>query len=474
MAEQKIMLYNSLTRIKDQFVPIDQQNVRMYVCGPTVYDLAHIGNARPVVVFDVLYRVLRHIFGIRSVTYVRNITDVDDKINQRALEDYPNVPLNEAINLITTKTEAQFHQDISALEVLDPTFEPRATGHIPEMRDFINNLISRGNAYVAEDHVLFDVSSMSDYGSLSYRTLNDMEAGVRIEVAPYKKKPMDFVLWKPSKKDEPSWVSPGNIKAKGRPGWHIECSAMSERYLGKVFDIHGGGIDLIFPHHENEIAQSRCAHGTELMAQVWMHNGFLKVEGEKMSKSLGNVIAIRDLLETKKFGNRIWSGPAIRIAMLTTHYRQPINWTVAALIEAEKTYTRWVNIHTTHNIDAAPHLTDTILSHLCNDLNTPGAIAELHSLANSAEKGSKTAAEELSVNARFLGISFEDHHKVQSDLPISASRIDQLIAARSAARQEKNWADADRIRNELNGMGIRLMDRKHPETGKIITTWQIK
>ena len=278
----------------------------MYVCGPTVYDYAHIGNARPVIVFDVLFRLLRHFYGPEHVTYVRNITDVDDKINARAAEEYPDLPLNEAIRKVTTQTEKQFHDDIAALGVLPPTYEPRATEHIDGMKRLIEALVAKGHAYVAEDHVLFDVASMPDYGRLSNRSLAEMEAGARVEVAPYKKGPMDFVLWKPSKPGEPAWPSPCGIAAPGRPGWHIECSAMSEALLGPVFDIHGGGIDLVFPHHENEVAQSRCAHGTPVMARFWMHNGFLQVEGEKMSKSLGNFITIHELL-AGRIGRR-WHG----------------------------------------------------------------------------------------------------------------------------------------------------------------------
>ena len=280
-----LKLYNTLTRKKEDFRPLDAGNVRMYVCGPTVYDFAHIGNARPVIVFDVLYRLLRHIYGPEHVTYVRNITDVDDKINARAAQDYPDLPLNEAIRRVTEKTEAQFHADMAALGALDPTVEPRATEHIEQMKAMIERLVENGCAYVAEDHVLFHVAAMPDYGKLSGRSLDEMIAGARVEVAPFKKDPMDFVLWKPSKPGEPSWPSPCGIAAPGRPGWHIECSAMAAAHLGQTFDIHGGGIDLVFPHHENEIAQSRCANRTPIMAQVWMHNGFLQVEGEKMAKS---------------------------------------------------------------------------------------------------------------------------------------------------------------------------------------------
>ncbi|WP_375460733.1 cysteine--tRNA ligase, partial [uncultured Enterovirga sp.] len=302
-----LRLTNTLTKRKEPFAPIDPANVRMYVCGPTVYDFAHIGNARPVIVFDLLFRLLRHLYGEAHVTYVRNITDVDDKINARAARDFPGMPLNEAIRRVTTETERQFHEDIAALGVLMPDdvnlpgrrvamIEPRATEHIDEMRRLIDRLVEAGHAYAAEGHVLFNVPSMPDYGSLSRRPLDEMEAGARVDVAPYKRSPLDFVLWKPSKPGEPSWPSPAGIEAPGRPGWHIECSAMSWKHLGETFDIHAGGLDLIFPHHENEIAQSRCCFGTPVMAHTWLHNGFLQVEGEKMSKSLGNFVTIRDAL----------------------------------------------------------------------------------------------------------------------------------------------------------------------------------
>src|SRR5215217_8894743 len=314
----QISLYNTLSRSKEAFTPIDAANVRMYVCGPTVYDFAHIGNARPVIVFDVLFRLLRHVYGSDKVTYVRNITDVDDKINARAAER--GVPIRE----LTEGTYRNFVEDVAALGCLPPTVEPRATDHIAEMKMLIERLIASGHAYAAEEHVLFSVPSMPDYGQLSKRSLDEMLAGARVDVAPYKRDPMDFVLWKPSKPQDPAWPSPAGIATPGRPGWHIECSAMSWKHLGETFDIHGGGIDLEFPHHENEIAQSRCAFHTPFMARIWMHNGFLQVEGEKMSKSLGNFVTIHELRQH-------WPGEAIRLALLQTHYRQPLPWTEAGL-----------------------------------------------------------------------------------------------------------------------------------------------
>ncbi|MGD0149533.1 MAG: cysteine--tRNA ligase [Xanthobacteraceae bacterium] len=386
-----LKLYDTLTREKRVFKPLDPANVRMYVCGPTVYDFAHIGNARPVIVFDVLFRLLRHIYGADHVTYVRNITDVDDKINARAAEEYPDLPLNEAIRKVTEKTDRQFHDDVAALGCLPPTIEPRATEHIAEMRALIDRLVASGNAYVAEDNVLFSVPSMPDYGRLSKRPLDEMIAGARVEVAPYKRDAMDFVLWKPSKPGEPAWPSPAGIKTPGRPGWHIECSAMSWKHLGEIFDIHGGGIDLVFPHHENEIAQSRCAFHTPVMANYWMHNGFLQVEGEKMSKSLGNFVTIHELLKSEKFGGRSWPGEVLRLAMLATHYRQPIDWTVASLEESSKNLAHWKQIVSQvdeRKIEIQPD--QTVINCLLDDLNTPELLGRLHEIASAAQRSAES------------------------------------------------------------------------------------
>src|SRR5689334_17902926 len=373
----ELRLYDTLTRDKRVFTPLDPSNVRMYVCGPTVYDFAHIGNARPVIVFDVLFRLLRHRYGAEHVTYARNITDVDDKINARAAEEYPALPLNEAIRKVTEKTDRQFHEDVAALGCLPPTVEPRATEHIAEMHVLIERLVQSGNAYVAEDNVLFSVPSMPDYGRLSKRPLDEMIADARVDVAPYKHNPMDFVLWKPSKPGEPAWPSPCGIAAPGRPGWHIECSAMSWKHLGETFDIHGGGIDLVFPHHENEIAQSRCGFHTPVMANYWMHNGFLQVEGEKMSKSLGNFITISELLRSDNFGGRAWSGDVLRLAMLQTHYRQPIDWTVNGLELAFHTLDDWFRAAAPGG-NGPPN--QGVIDALVDDLNTPRMIAELHAV----------------------------------------------------------------------------------------------
>ncbi len=470
-----LQLYNTLTRSKETFEPIDPANVRMYVCGPTVYDYAHIGNARPIIVFDVLFRLLRHIYGPGHVTYARNITDVDDKINARAAQEYPALPLNEAIAKVTAKTTEQFHKDIATLGVLEPTVEPKATGHIAEMVAMCETLVAKGHAYVAENHVLFDVASMPDYGRLSNRSLEEMEAGARVEVAPYKKSPMDFVLWKPSKSGEPGWPSPCGISVDGRPGWHIECSAMSKKHLGLMFDIHGGGIDLAFPHHENEIAQSRCAHGSPLMAKYWMHNGFLQVEGEKMSKSLGNFITIHQLLDTNGFGSNQWNGRVIRLAMLGTHYRQPIDWTTERLLQARNTLCDLSRL--LHNVPQADAPNEDVVAALSDDLNTPSAISILHGLMKSAARNAESAAQ-LKSTVQFLGIydneTLDELNPGYEAQNVDTTRVDDLIAARLEARKAKNWAEGDRIRDELAALGIQLKDSKNPKTGEIETTWEVK
>jgi cysteinyl-tRNA synthetase len=491
-APPTLQLYNTLTRAREPFAPIDPSNVRMYVCGPTVYDFAHIGNARPVIVFDVLYRLLRHVYGPDHVTYVRNITDVDDKINDRAARDFPGLPLNEAIARVTATTAEQFHADVAALGCLPPDVEPRATEHIAEMRTIIERLVAAGFAYVAEDHVLFSPAAMDRahgvlprYGALANRSLDEMIAGARVDVAPYKKDATDFVLWKPSKPGEPAWPSPAGIATPGRPGWHIECSAMSWKHLGEVFDIHGGGIDLVFPHHENEIAQSTCAFGHGRMANVWMHNGFLQVEGQKMSKSLGNFVTIRELLATDTFGGRSWPGEVLRLAMLKTHYRQPIDWTVDSLREARGALLRFQKaIHGTVADDVEPPR--AFIEALSDDLNTPAALAELHRLlreANSATSGGSpnTAASQLRSALTLLGfVSLVDVSTLAEDWvgpavdQASLELVDQLIAARLEARRQKNWKVSDEIRGQLEGMGIQLKDGKDPATGEPVTTWEVK
>ncbi len=477
-----LKLYNTLTREKVDFKPIDPSNVRMYVCGPTVYDFAHIGNARPVIVFDVLYRLLRHIYGENHVTYVRNITDVDDKINARALRDFPDLPLNEAIRNVTEKTANQFHQDVKALGCLEPTFEPRATEHIGGMVKIIQQLIDRGHAYVATGNegreVLFAVGSMKDYGKLSGRKLEDQQAGARIAVEAHKRNPGDFVLWKESAADQPGWTGAFSengvdVVIHGRPGWHIECSAMSQFHLGETFDIHGGGLDLIFPHHENEIAQSRCAHGTDVMANVWMHNGFLQVEGKKMSKSDGNFFTIDELLNTTNFGGRKWPGEVLRLAMLMTHYREPIDFSVRRLEEAENILLRWSDLSLGTNTSGYS-LTD---SPLADDLNTPKFISDMQRLYKDAKSGDEKARIDFKLGSELLGfegLDFLSQSVANFGAADERQEIETKAKTRLAFLAAKDFSNADRIRNELLEQGIQLKDSKDPVTGERVTTWEVK
>ncbi|CAN7518625.1 cysteine--tRNA ligase [Ensifer sp. ENS07] len=456
-----LKLYNTLTREKIEFKPIDPDNVRMYVCGPTVYDYAHIGNARPVIVFDVLFRLLRHVYGADHVTYARNITDVDDKINARALRDYPTLPLNDAIRRVTEKTETQFLDDARALGCLDPDVQPRATDNIAQMIDIIEKLIVKGHAYQAGGEVLFDTKSMADYGQLSKRNLDEQQAGARVAVEAHKKSPGDFVLWKLSGDNEPGWESPWG---RGRPGWHIECSAMSSRYLGEVFDIHGGGLDLIFPHHENEIAQSRCAHGTEVMANVWMHNGFLQVEGRKMSKSEGNFVTIYELLHTEKFAGRQWPGDVLRLAMLMTHYREPIDFSVKRLEEAEHLLSKWPVPG-----DATGEADPAVVAALADDLNTVAAVQAVHALAQKAATDPKLLGT-FAASAALIGVVPQ---AVELDEGLVRD-IDSRVRARLELLKAKNFAEADKIRDDLLARGVQLKDGKDPATGERVTTWDIK
>ncbi|MDP7241432.1 MAG: cysteine--tRNA ligase [Rhodospirillales bacterium] len=455
-----LKLYNTLTRGKETLEPVVPERVGMYVCGPTVYDYAHIGNARPIVVFDVLYRLLKRQYA--EVTYVRNITDVDDKINARASES------GENIGSITQRTTEAFHQDMAALGALKPDVEPRATGHIPQMIAMIERLIEAGHAYEAEGHVLFDVPSMADYGKLSGHSRAQLIDGARVEVAPYKRDPADFVLWKPSTPELPGWDSPWG---RGRPGWHIECSAMSGEYLGRTFDIHGGGQDLIFPHHENEIAQSRCANPDDGFARLWMHNGYLMVEGEKMSKSLGNYFTVHELLEE-------YPGEAIRLVLLQTHYRQPLDFTRTAIAEARSTLDRLYGA-----LRKAPEVApmdgggvpDAVLEALSDDLNTPLALARLHELAGALNKAadddrSRCAADLVAAGA-ILGLLQDDPEAWFKWRPPGAEEFDEgkieaLIAQRLEARAAKDFTEADRIRDDLAGRGIVLED------GAQGTTWR--
>jgi cysteinyl-tRNA synthetase len=467
-----LRLYDTLTREKRPLVPLDANNVRMYACGPTVYDFAHIGNGRAAIVFDVLFRVLGHRYGADHVTYVRNITDVDDKINVRAARDYPGVPLNEAIRKVTELTYQQYQDDVTALGCLAPTVQPRATEHIPEMRAIIEKLVAGGFAYVAEDHVLFSPQAMNAansvlprYGSLAKRALDEMIAGARVDVAPYKRDNTDFVLWKPSKPGEPSWPSPAGIAVEGRPGWHIECSAMAWKHLGEKFDIHGGGIDLVFPHHENELAQTCCAFHTDRMANVWMHNGFLQIESEKMSKSLGNFFTIRDLLAD-------WPGEVLRLSMLKTHYRSPLDWTLKSAEESAKTLDDWYAVAA----DAEPGApSQAMVEALYDDLNTAQAMAVLHGL-RSASSSSEQSRREFAGSLRLLGFLSEsaaawEGRKRQAS-GVDAAAVEALIAERTAARARKDFKESDRIRDQLAAMGVAIKDGKDAD-GKPVTTWEV-
>ncbi len=435
-----LKIHNTLTRRKDSLTPQDPARVRVYACGPTVYDYLHIGNGRMLIVFDVLFRLLRHVYGVAHVTYVRNITDVDDKINARAAER------GQSIRALTDEMIAVFHEDAKALGCLPPSLEPRATDHIAPMIAMMMALIARGHAYAAQGHVLFDVPSMPDYGALANKSPDEQLAGARVEVAPYKRSPTDFVLWKPSGPSEPGWDSPWG---RGRPGWHLECSAMSWQHLGETFDIHGGGIDLVFPHHENEIAQSRCCFGTDVMADVWMHNGHLQVEGEKMSKSLGNFITIRELWSGTRFGGRRWSGDALRLAMLRTHYRQPIDFTVKALEEADRTLAEFTRACARLPPDpSAASPSEGFLAAMADDMNTPQALAELHAVRTSDPAALRAGLDLLGIIA------------APADAGSLAPEAETLIEARRVARAAKNWAESDRLRDQLAAMGVAVKDNK--------------
>jgi cysteinyl-tRNA synthetase len=442
----EIRLWNTKTKAKEVFAPIDPENVRMYVCGPTVYDRAHLGNARPVVVFDVLFRLLRHTFGADNVIYVRNITDVDDKINATALArkaQGAEGTLEQLIAERANETTRWYHEDMDAIGALRPSIEPRATQHIGTMIAMTRDLIEKGHAYVAEGHVLFAVDSYPAYGALSGRSTEDMIAGARVEVAPFKRNPMDFVLWKPSTDDLPGWESPWG---RGRPGWHIECSAMSWEILGESFDIHGGGIDLQFPHHENEIAQSACAHPHGQFARVWLHNEMLQVEGKKMSKSLGNFFTVRELLAQGV------PGEVIRFVMLSTHYRKPMDWTEKKREEASRRLAAW--FRKTEGVEPAKVVPARVLDALADDLNTHLALTEMNSLSAPYLKAAMQLvgfpdAEEVEWFRDTTGADVDD---------ALASRIDALLARRTAAKAERNFVEADRIRDALTRAGVVVTD----------------
>ncbi len=453
-------LYNTLSRTKEEFSPLKADTVGLYVCGPTVYDFAHIGNARPVVVFDVLFRLLKRLYS--NVTYVRNITDVDDKIIAAAKK------AGESIEAITSRTTEAFQNDMADMGALEPGVEPRATAHIEQMIAMIETLIDCGNAYENDGHVLFNVPSMTDYGPLARLARRELIEGARVEVADYKKDAADFVLWKPSTDDQPGWESPWG---RGRPGWHIECSAMSKKYLGETFDIHGGGQDLIFPHHENEIAQSRCAHSTDIMAKFWMHNGYLMVEGEKMSKSLGNFFTVRELLDEHP-------GEALRLTLLQTHYRQPLNWTADGVRQARETLDRcYTALRNSADVQAAPaEVPQAVVDALSDDLNTPLAISHVHEVVGKLNKAID-ATERAQLKGRLLACgnllgllrqSPEDWFKWQPAAAeaVDEGAIDALIIERAEVRKAKDFARSDEIRDELAAQGVVLED------GAQGTTWR--
>ena len=450
-------LYDTFSNSKKKFEPIDPKNIRMYVCGPTVYDYPHVGNARPVIVFDILFRILQNIYGTEHVTYVRNITDVDDKIINASQEN------NEDINELTSRTINYFHADAKYIGAMEPSFEPRATDHIAEMINIIETLIEKNYAYVAENNVLFSSNKFSKYGSLSGKKLEEMIAGSRVDVESYKQEASDFILWKPSKDNEPGWDSPWG---KGRPGWHIECSAMSEKLLGKTFDIHGGGQDLIFPHHENEIAQSECANG-EKFANYWVHNGFVTVEGNKMAKSDGNFVTVNELKEK-------YQGEVIRLTMILTHYRQPLNWTNDNLQESKKTLDKWYQYFS--EVDFKPDLSvmidENVMNALNDDMNTPQAIAELHKLFKNCKSDDQDSLNQFLISAQFLGLMNDEPSQWLSwgkdNISVDQNKIESLISQRNAARANKDFAEADRIRDELENLGIVLEDKGAE------TTWKTK
>ncbi len=434
-----IKLHNSMTRKREEFTPIDAQNVRMYVCGPTVYDRAHLGNARPVIVFDVLNRLLRHVYGQGHVTYVRNFTDIDDKINARAARD------DKEISEITKETTQWFLDDMAYVGAIEPDHMPRATAFVPQMIEMIQGLIEKGHAYEAEGHALFSVESYKDYGVLSGRSVDDMIAGARVEVAPYKRNPMDFVLWKPSDAQTPGWESPWG---RGRPGWHIECSAMAHELLGTHFDIHGGGNDLMFPHHENEMAQSCCTGDS--FANVWLHNEMLQVEGKKMSKSLGNFFTVRDLVDQGV------QGEVIRFVMFSTHYRKPMDWTEKKRAEAEKTLRKWYSFAVSADVEAAD---EALVDLIADDLNTAGAIAHIHKLFSEGK------ADKLRWALQFLGLMGADVPDWSKEADVDLSTYEALLGdARIAAMETKDFSQVDQIKTMLLAAGVQVQMSKEGVT----------
>jgi len=450
---ENLNFFNTLSKKKEKFIPINKKKIGMYVCGPTVYDFPHIGNARPLVVFDVLFRLLKKIYGENKITYVRNITDVDDKIIESSKKN------KKSINELTETITKSFHEDCRYLYCLNPTFEPKATEYIKEMIDMVSNLLKNNHAYENKNHVYFSVSSFKKYGKLSNKNSEQLVAGSRVEVSEYKKDPLDFVLWKPSDEKDPGWDSPWG---RGRPGWHLECSVMSEKFLGKQFDIHGGGLDLVFPHHENEIAQSCCANKAENFANYWLHNGFVTFDKEKMSKSIGNIVTINKLRENV-------NGQAVRLALLSSHYKQPLDWNEKLIIESKNTLDRWYN---QWEQTASEETEDEVLEPLLEDLNTPEYIKKLHSLYDEAKKGSRISKVKFTTACNLIGLlestpsMWKDFKKNQS--AIDENFINKKIEDRKIARKKGDFNKADVIRKELEDNGVIIEDKQDK------TIWKYK
>ena len=450
---KNLTLFNTLTNEKEKFVPINKDKVGMYVCGPTVYDFPHIGNARPLVVFDVLFRLLRKIYGENKVTYVRNITDIDDKIIDSSKKN------NKSIKELTEIITKSFHDDCRYLNCLKPSFEPKATQHIKEMINMVNNLIKNKHAYENKKHVYFSVSSFKEYGRLSNKNSEELVAGSRVEVSKYKKDPLDFVLWKPSEDKDPGWDSPWG---RGRPGWHLECSVMAEKFLGKKFDLHGGGLDLIFPHHENEIAQSCCANKTNNFANYWVHNGFVTFDKEKMSKSIGNIVTIN------KLSNNI-NGQVVRLSLLSTHYKQPLDWNEKLIEESKNTLEKW---YTQYEDNDSDELSEDLLKSLLEDLNTPDYISKLHKLYDESSKGNKLSRSKFLSACKLIGLLEEDK-KSWDNFKKSTAKVDESfilkkIKERNSARKKGDYKLADKIRKELEDNGVIIEDKQNK------TTWKYK
>ena len=450
---KNLNFFNTLSNKKEKFTPISNDKVGMYVCGPTVYDFPHIGNARPLVVFDILFRLLRTLYGKNKVTYVRNITDIDDKIIESSKKNKKN------IKELTETITKSFHEDCKYLNCLNPTFEPKATENIKGMVNMVSNLLKNNHAYENKKHVYFSVSSFKKYGKLSNKNSEQLVAGSRVEVSKYKKDPLDFVLWKPSDENDPGWDSPWG---RGRPGWHLECSVMSEKFLGKQFDIHGGGLDLVFPHHENEIAQSCCANKTENFANYWLHNGFVTFDKEKMSKSVGNIVTINKLSENV-------NGQVVRLALLSSHYKQPLDWNEELIKNSQNTLDKWYGQFEKINVE---ELSDDVLKPLQEDLNTPEYIAKLHSLFDDSSKGNKSAKLKFLSACQQIGLLEEDKQSwdnfKKAKSKVDENFINQKIKDRNRARKKGNYKLADSLRKELDDNGVIIEDKEEK------TTWKYK